>query len=86
MLAIQFDLFVVGSMPYGISAVFVHVGLDCLNDLTARPIPSGTGQMVAPIYLDKYPEKLFFCCQSNLVSTTLTRLSKSISPNVATGT
>lgn len=55
MLAVQLDLFVVGSMPFGILAVFVHVGLDCLNDLTARPIPGGNNQMVAPISLDKYP-------------------------------
>lgn len=62
MLAVQLDLFVVGSMPSGISAIFVHVGLDCLNDLTARPIPNGTDQMVAPISLDKYSEKIFFRC------------------------
>ena len=59
MLAVQLDLFVVGAMPSGILAVFVHIGLDCLNDPTARPIPSGTGEVVAAISLDKYPRNYF---------------------------
>lgn len=56
MLVVQFYLFVVGEVPLGILAVFVHVELDCLNDPTAWPIPSGSGKMVTRISLDKYPK------------------------------
>lgn len=45
MLRVRLDLFVIGTTPLGIMAVFVHVELDCLNDPTVRPIPDGFAKM-----------------------------------------
>lgn len=48
MLSVQLDMLVAGAMPIGIMAVFVRVELDCFNDPTAWPIPTGPCEMVAP--------------------------------------
>ncbi len=53
MLRVRLDLFVVGAMPSGDLAVFVEVELDCLNDPTAQPIPSGNPQIVVDINAHK---------------------------------
>ncbi len=41
MLSVQLNMFHFGAMPLGILSVIVQIELDCSNDPTTRPIPSG---------------------------------------------